>query len=125
DDAQHLARGRLIFERFLQLALARLLRFEQPSILDGNHCLVGKRGDELDLLLAERLHFRLREGEHANRLTLAQKRDHKQRSYSSNYNLVLTTEFGIGLKIRHMHRAPFEHSSTGERGTIRGYGVIL
>ena len=46
-----LRRG-LVFERLLQLALARLLRLEQPRVLDGDDGLVGEGLDQLDLLVA-------------------------------------------------------------------------
>src|SRR5215470_2466213 len=31
----------------------------------------------------------------------------------------------FGLKIGHMHGVPFENGSSGERGAIRGYWVVL
>ena len=123
--AQHFARRRLVLEGLCQLARPRLHLLEQPRVLDGDYGLVGEGLHEHDLCVAEWLHLRLREGQHANRLALAQKWDRKQRSNFSDDNLVLATELGFGLKIGHMHGAPFEHGPSGERGAIRGYRVIL
>ena len=52
---EHLAGRGLIFEGCLKLALARLLRLEQPRVLDGDDGLVGEGLDKLDLLVGERL----------------------------------------------------------------------
>ena len=53
DDVQHVACGRLVLERLLQLPRARLHLLEQPHVLDRDHRLVGERGDEFDLLFVE------------------------------------------------------------------------
>jgi hypothetical protein len=42
DDLQDVGGGRLLFQGFCQLALACLLRLEQPRVLDGDHGLVCK-----------------------------------------------------------------------------------
>ena len=42
DDAQDLARRRLLLERLRQIAVARLQLLEQPHVLDGDHRLRGK-----------------------------------------------------------------------------------
>ena len=122
---QDVRSGGLPLERLLQFGRTSPLRLEQPRVLDGDHGLVGEGLHERDLRVAEWLHHRLGEGQHANRLALAQKWDRKQRSNFSDDNLVLATELGFGLKIGHMHGAPFEHGPSGERGAIRGYRVIL
>src|SRR5262245_23615875 len=49
DDAQDLRCRRLLLQRLLQLALAGLLRLEQPCVLDGDDGLISKDLDELDL----------------------------------------------------------------------------
>src|SRR5262249_8411296 len=49
DGLEHLGRGSLLPQRFAQLLCARLHLIEQPHVLDGDHRLVGKRGDKLDL----------------------------------------------------------------------------
>ena len=55
DDAQHVRRRRLLFERFGELARALLLRLEQPHVLERDDRLVGEGGDQLDLLFGETL----------------------------------------------------------------------
>ena len=57
DDAEHLRGRGLLLQRLGQLARARLHLVEQPHVLDRDHRLVGEGGDQLDLLLAERLHL--------------------------------------------------------------------
>src|SRR6516165_2623197 len=53
DDIKHLARRGLVLERFLKFALARLLRLEQPRILDGDDSLVREDLEKRDLLVTE------------------------------------------------------------------------
>ena len=53
---KHLGGRRLLLQRLLQLACARLLLLEQPRVLDGDDGLVGEGLEQLDLLLGERLH---------------------------------------------------------------------
>src|SRR5215831_5871189 len=66
---------RLVLARLCQLA-ARVLDFlEQPHVLDGDHGLIGKGGDQLDLLVRERPHDRTRQHEHADRVSFAQQRN--------------------------------------------------
>ena len=42
DDLQDIRGGRLLFQGFCQLALARLLSFEQPRVINGDDGLVGE-----------------------------------------------------------------------------------
>src|SRR5215831_13802945 len=60
DYAQYLGGCCLIFKGFLQLALTRLLGFEQPRVLDGDDGLVGEGVDEFDLAFGEGAHFFLK-----------------------------------------------------------------
>ena len=53
DDAQHVRRRGLLFERFGELARALLLGLEQPHVLQGDDGLVGEGGDQFDLLFGE------------------------------------------------------------------------
>ena len=50
---EHLARRGLVLERFCELARPRLLRLEQPRVLDGDDGLVGEGLQQLDLDLRE------------------------------------------------------------------------
>src|SRR5262249_16591105 len=52
-DTEHFRRSGLLLQRLGQLAFACLLCLEQPSVLDRDDGLVGKRGDEVDLAAAE------------------------------------------------------------------------
>src|SRR5262245_43830942 len=57
DDVEDLTDRGLMFKRHAQLAFARLLRLEQPRVLDGNHGLVGEGSDYLDLAFNEWAYF--------------------------------------------------------------------
>ena len=46
-----------LLDRLRELARARLHLVEQPHVLDRDHRLIGKRSDQLDLLVGERPHF--------------------------------------------------------------------
>ena len=58
DDAEHLGRCRLMLQGLAQFCVAFLELFEQPHVLDGDHCLVGKGFEQLDLFVGERTDFR-------------------------------------------------------------------
>jgi hypothetical protein len=64
-----------LLQGFGELASALLLGLEQPYILNCDHRLVGESGDELNLLLAERLYLGSCQKQHADRKSLAQKRN--------------------------------------------------
>ena len=51
DDAQDLAGGGLLLERFGQRPVARLQLVEEPNVLDRDHGLIGKGLQQSDLLL--------------------------------------------------------------------------
>src|SRR5215831_13818328 len=72
DYAQYLGGCCLIFKGFLQLALARLLGFEQTCVLDGDHGLAREALKHRDLLGSERAHLCAQDGEAAQRPALAQ-----------------------------------------------------
>src|SRR5262245_25341572 len=72
DDLQNIGSGRLLFQAFCQLALARLLRFKQPRILDGDEGLVGEGLDQRDLIVIERRDPGPRQCDHADRVTVQQ-----------------------------------------------------
>ena len=66
DGPQHLARRRLLLERFLQLARSRLYLLEQTRVLDGDHGLVGEGLHEFNLLCRERPHLAAPASDHAD-----------------------------------------------------------
>jgi hypothetical protein len=53
NDVEHFACRGLVFERFLQLSLARLLSLEQARVLNGDHGLVGEGLQQRDLFFRE------------------------------------------------------------------------
>jgi len=53
DDLQNVRGGRLLFQSFLQLALAGLLGLKEARVLDGNDGLVGERLKQFDLFLGK------------------------------------------------------------------------
>src|SRR5262249_13653795 len=68
DRLKYFAGCRLILERLLQLAFARLLRLEQPCVLDGNDGLVGEGSHELNMLFLKWLGLSASEGDDADGL---------------------------------------------------------
>src|SRR3954470_343659 len=69
-----------LLERAAELARPRLHLLKEPHVFDRDGSLVGKRRDELDLLLGEGARLRAREREHADRHALAQHGNSKDRS---------------------------------------------
>ena len=63
--------------RFRELPVLVLDLLKKTNVLDRNHRLVGKGGDQLDLLLSERSHNRAEQEQDADRIPLSQKRDSK------------------------------------------------
>ena len=57
---RNLAERAQFLDRLRELARARLHLVEQPHILDRDHRLVGEGGDQLDLLVGEWPHARVR-----------------------------------------------------------------
>jgi hypothetical protein len=98
--------------------------FKQPRALDGDDCLVGEGLDKLYLAVVEWLHLRPRKGQYAKRLALAQKWHREQLRILPTTTWSLRPSSG-SMKIGHMHSLPFENGSSGERGAIRGYWVVL
>src|SRR5215831_11997421 len=68
--AKDVAGSRLLFERDSQLCIPRLLRFEQPRVLNGDDGLVSKGLEEFDLVVTERANLRASNGNCAYGLTL-------------------------------------------------------
>src|SRR5262249_23662269 len=72
--AQYLASRGLVFEGLLKLALARLLGFKQPRVLDGDHSLAREALEHRDFLVRKGAHLGAQDGETAQRPALAQER---------------------------------------------------
>jgi len=77
DDPEHIAGRGLVFERFFEVARARLQFAEQPRVLDRDDGLVGKGAHQFDLPLGVWLHAISPEIDHAEHLPLAQQRHPK------------------------------------------------
>src|SRR5262249_47260371 len=60
DHAKDLARSGLLIQRHSQLAVTRLHFVEQPCILDGDDSLIGKSGQQLNLLVGDRTSVRVK-----------------------------------------------------------------
>ncbi len=71
DDAQDLARRRLLFQGLGEVRVARFQLLEQAHVLDGDHRLVGERLEQGDLLVGESPGFRPADGDGADRAALA------------------------------------------------------
>src|SRR5262249_54621361 len=77
DRTQHLRRRGLLLQRFPQL-------LEQPNVLDRDHGLAGKIGDELDLFVGERKHLLPVDGDAPHQLLLLEHRHHQKRARTSS-----------------------------------------
>jgi len=62
---------RLVLAGLLELAVLVLNLFEQPHVLDCDCCLVGKGGDQLDLLVGKRSHLAAGQSQKTDRDALA------------------------------------------------------
>src|SRR5215831_16248808 len=97
--------------------------FEQADILDGDARLIGKRGAELYLALAERSRRRADQHEDANDAALTKQRD--------AYACAHTEEPGSGVELRicqhvgHVDRASFQDGASEQRCTIRPRVVAI
>src|SRR5262245_66509523 len=83
--AQIVTRGgekaRLVLACFRKLPAFFLDFVEQADVFDGDHRLVGKSGDQLDLLISKRLHDTSGQDQRADRNALPEERDSKGRTY--------------------------------------------
>src|SRR5215813_6677035 len=78
NDTQDLTRRGLLLQRLSQLAVTILQFLEQPHVLDGDHRLVRKGCDKLDLLVGERPCLRATECDDAQQVVSTEHR-HPQR----------------------------------------------
>src|SRR5262249_22143738 len=107
DHLEHVGGGCLLREGLAQLV-------EQPSILDRNHGLIGKRGEQLDLFIAERLYDRARHGEHADWGAFPQKRDPEHSSEATALLRSLPDVLRLGKHSRDMHDASCQRGSANK-----------
>src|SRR5215510_6051112 len=110
----HLSCRSLIFERLLQLALACLLCLEQPRVLDGDHRLVGKRGDQLNFFVGERLNNSANERYHTKWFAVAQLWNAKHAAIFANPLILLERILRISQTIRNMNSLAFERGAADQ-----------
>ena len=91
--------------RLFKLAALVLDFVEQPDVLDGDCCLVGKGRNQLDLLVGERLYFRARQGQHTDRHALAQHGNAEDRAVISQSLCFDRGVFGVSLYVGNMNDA--------------------
>ena len=96
-----------MLQRFRELTGALLLGFEQPRVLDGDHCLVGEGGYQLDLLFGEWVHFIAGEREDADCRSVTQEGHAKASSVSGGLLIAGRAVFGIGQHVRNMNCLAF------------------
>ena len=98
---------RLALARFRELA-ARVLDFlEQPHVLDCDYRLIGKGGDQLDLLVGEWPHDRTRQHERTNRISLAQQRNGEHGAKARSLLRLDPSVFRIGQNIGDLDNPAF------------------
>src|SRR5215475_15945530 len=108
DDFQHFTGCCLVLKGFLKLSLARLLRFEQPRVLDGDHGLVGEGADQLDLLVGEGAHRATRQHKHADWCSLTQQRNAKYCT-TAHDPVSRGLKFWIVEYISNLNSSPFKY----------------
>jgi hypothetical protein len=94
----------LLLQGLAQILGSLMKFFEQSNILDRNHRLVGECGDEIDLLLAERLHALAGENENADRLIFPQQWHAKRSALTGQRYRFAHRVFGIGSDVGDLHR---------------------
>src|SRR4029453_17680938 len=85
---------------------------EQARILDGDHSLIGKRGDELDLLGRKRLRRRSCDGDSTDAASLSEQRDAYQCTIATEW-LGTVTVFRIGEHIRNVYNPALQCDTAG------------
>src|SRR5689334_4792580 len=97
--------------------------FEQAHILDGDARLIGKRGAELNLTLAERSWRRAYQHEDAHYATLTQQRNPYSCANAEEPRRVV--ELHIGQHVADVDCAPFQDGAPKQRCTIRPWVVAI
>jgi hypothetical protein len=125
DDLEHLGGRGLLLQRLGELAGARLDLVEQPHVLDRDHRLVGEGGDQVDLLLRERLDPGAGQEQHADRGSLAQQRNAERGAIVAERQDTGHVVFGVGLDVVHMNDASLEQGAPDDRSAARLDGDAL
>ena len=125
DDVEHLAGRGLVFERFLEVARARLQFGEQPRILHRDDRLVGKGAHQFDLPLGEQLDPLPVEGDRAQHGPRAQERYSKGGTSPRRHSL-WHREVRVGADVLDLHDPAFERhppdetTATGSKSSLAG-----
>ena len=129
DHAEDVAGRRLLLQRLGHLrmgsgegAVLFLELGEQPHVLDGDHRLVGKGFDELNLLIGERLNFKLVEDNDAEDVISPEHGHAKFRADGIDVSLRVAV-LGIRLEVGNMDRPSLQCDSRRDAVSPRGYGV--
>ena len=116
---------RLVLARLLELPALVLDLVEQADISDGDHRLVGKGRDQVDLLLRERLDLRSGQQHGADRRSLAQQRNAEHGAEAADTLGFVFGIFRIGEDVRDLDDAAFQRRSAGHRGPVEGDRMSL
>jgi hypothetical protein len=90
----------LLLQRFRKLAGAHLHFLKQTDALNGDHGLIGKGGDQIDLSLGEGFLIQTGEREHADDFAVAQQRDREQGAVAAKALAFAELIFRIGQNVR-------------------------
>src|SRR5215475_14100647 len=96
-----------IVESDAQLGLAGAQLFEQASILNRDHRLVGEGGDQLDLFVRKRIGLVAVKAKNTEKLLLAQKRNAENGAEPSHFLPVDVGIFRVLEDIGNVNRSPF------------------
>ena len=111
--------------RFGKLAALVLDFFEQPHVLDCDHCLVGEGGHQLDLLVAKRLRHGFRHEKYADDLSFAQEWRTKRRPIATNLLRTAPGVLFVQQHIGNVNNSTFERSSPSDATAIHGHRPVL
>src|SRR5438132_7704492 len=114
-----------MFERFAELARARLHLVEQPHVLDRDDRLVGESRDKLDFLLRKRPHYRPRQSNDPNRVSLSQERHTKHSAKGVKLDKFGHSVFRIALSVWNVNYLALKHGPSGQRSPIDRNGMLL
>src|SRR5262249_59304543 len=84
---------------------------EQSHVLDGDHGLVGKGGDELDLIFRKWPRSRSSDRYYADGTTVSNKRNTESRSVIADSLGLVPSEVRVGHHVRNMHHLAFHRRS--------------
>src|SRR5262245_52109412 len=99
DDLQGVGGGRLLFQGFCQLTLARLLCLEQSRVLDGYDGLVGKGAQQRDLTRWEAPGLGLSYRDGADRASVLEHRHRREALEVLHPRYVTVLIIGIGIDV--------------------------